>query len=167
MTKTPPWETYSEAALLDLLCGNADAARFVIDIAQCSHAYDDLIDRDKPVPDATVHGLVWKLLVSVPVNAFFRQHQDTIRPVLITAILNWHAATQMEKTGCAEELHVAHALRYALGDVVLLCMALLGGHQYAMDNARRARLMAQADTFAHYASEHPAQEFDHSDPHTD
>lgn len=167
MSHTPPWETYTEDGLVQLLCGNHDAARFVVDIAQCSHAYDDLIDRDKPVPDAAVHGLVWKLLVSVPTNAFFRQHQDVIRPVLITAILNWHAATAMEKSGCAEQLHIAHALRYALGDVLLLCMAIVGGHQHAMDNAHRARLMVQRDTFAHYASEHPSQEPNHTDPHTD
>lgn len=162
MNTTPPWETYSEAGLLELMLGNQDAARFVIDIAQCSHAYDDLIDRDKDIPDATVHGLMWKLLVTMPVNPFFRQHQDTIRPVLITGILNWHAATQMEKTGCAEQLHVAHALRYAIGDVVLMCMAIVGGHQHAMDNAHRARLMAQADTFAHYSTEHPPLEPDHA-----
>lgn len=167
MSHTPPWEIYSEEGLLQLLCGNQEAARFVVDIAQCSHAYDDLIDRDKPVPDAAVHGLVWKLLVSVPTNAFFRQHQDVIRPVLITAILNWHAATAMEKSGCAEQLHIAHALRYALGDVLLLCMAIVGGHQHAMNNAQRARLMVQRDTFAHYATEHSPQEPNHTDPHTD
>lgn len=167
MKTAPPWETYSEAGLLELMRGNADAARFIVDIAQCSHAYDDLIDRDKPVPDATVHGLIWKLLVSVPTNPFFRQHQDTIRPVLITGILNWKAATDMEATADLEELHIAHALRYALADVVLLCMAILGGHQYAMDNARRARLMGQADTWAHYVSEHPAQEHNHAPPYQD
>ena len=167
MTHTPPWETFSDAGLLELLCNNEDAARFVIDIAQCSHAYDDLIDQDKPVPDATVHGLIWKLLVSVPTNAFFRQHQDVIRPVLITGILNWHAATGMEKSGCAEQLHIAHATRYALADVILMCMAIVGGHDHAMRNAQRARLMAQKDTWAHYLSEHPPIEPDHVAPHID
>ena len=167
MSRTPPWETFSDAALLELMCGNTDAARMVIDLAQCSHAYDDLIDRDKPVEDATVHGLMWKLLVSLPVNPFFRQHQDTIRPVLITGILNWHAATGMEKTGCAEQLHIAHATRYALADVILLCMAIVGGHEHAMRNAQRARLMAQADTWAHYSTEHPSREPDHLGPTSD
>lgn len=167
MSAKPQWETYSEAALLELLCGNADAARFVVDIAQCSHAYDDLIDRDKPVPDDVVHGLMWKLLVSLPTNAFYRQHQDTLRPVLITGILNWKAATDMEAGADLEELHVSHALRYAIADVVLLCMAILGGHQYAMANARRARLMGQSDTWANYIAEHPPLETDHADPHQD
>ncbi len=167
MSTKPSWETYSEAGLLELLCGNADAARFVVDIAQCSHAYDDLIDRDKPVPDDVVHGLMWKLLVTVPTNSFYRQHQDTLRPVLITGILNWHAATGMEKSSCLEQLHVSHALRYALGDIVLLCMAIVGGHGHAMKNAQRARLMCQCDTFAHYASEHPTQEPDHLGPNSD
>ena len=93
MEHLPPWETFTPEALAELLCGNADAIRCVQTIARCSHTYDDLIDRDKPVADDSIHDLIWSLLVALPVNPFFRAHQDVIRPVLITGILNWKAAT--------------------------------------------------------------------------
>ncbi len=150
----PPWELYSPEGILELMAGNVDAAQFLLDIARCSHTYDDLIDRDKPVSDAAIHDLNWTLLVTLPTNPFYREHQDTIRPVLVTAILNWQAATEMESRGVAEELRVAHVLRYALADVMLLCMVLTGGRDHAMKHARRAALMGRADTWAHYQFEH-------------
>jgi hypothetical protein len=81
-----------------------------------------------------------------------------IRPVLITGILNWKAATDIERDGCTEELRIAHALRYAIADILLISMEIVGGHEHAMRNARRARLMSQADTWAHYKDEHPQPE---------
>lgn len=154
MNSTPPWETYSDAAALELLGGNADALRFVLDIARLSHVYDDLVDQDVPVGEQRVHDLMWTLLVTLPTNPFYRAHEDTLRPVIITGILNWKAATDMEQLGHREELRIAHGVRYAIADVFLLSMVLTVGREHAMKNARRARLLGQNDTWAHYASEH-------------
>ena len=165
MMAKPEWELYSEQGLLDLLCGNRDAVQFMIDISRVSHTYDDLIDRDKPVPDACIHDMVWSLLVTIPVNPFYRAHQNTLRPVLITSIMNWRASLEMERSQSDEELRIAHVTRYSLADALLLCMVLTGGHEHAARHARRARLMAQADTWANYASEHTTKEHSHADPH--
>lgn len=154
MSASPPWETYTEAAALELLGGNVDALRFVQDISHWTHFYDDLIDRDKPVSDAAVHENMWRLVVSIPTNAFFRAHQDVLRPVIVTGILNWQAANDIEREGSVEELRIAHTLRYSIADVLLLCMTLTCGREAAMKNARRARLMCQNDTWANYSSEH-------------
>lgn len=167
MEAKPPWELFSHEALSELLCGNQDAVRCVRDIARCSHVYDDLIDRDKPVGDQAIHDLIWTLLIALPVNPFYRDHQHVIRPVLITGILNWKAATDIEREGCREELRVAHVLRYAIADVLLICMEITGGHEHAMRHARRARLMSQADTWANYSSEHLLMENTHVQPQTD
>lgn len=167
MKAKPEWELYSEQGLLELVCGNTDAARFLVDIARCSHTYDDLIDKDKPQSDEAVHDLVWSLLVTIPTNPFYRANENTLRPVLITSIMNWRASVDMERSASVEELRIAHVTRYSLADVVLLCMVLTGGPDHAAQHARRARLMSQADTWAHYAAEHPIEEPDHADPHQD
>lgn len=154
----PPWELWTEAGLLDLMAGNHDAAKFVVDIATVSHIYDDLVDGDKPVPPAAGHDLVWRLLFEIPVNSFFVEHQATLRPVLVTSLLNWRAANEMEQGAVLEELRISHVTRYALADVLLICMLLAGGKDHAERNARRARLMGQADTWAHYKAEHLPKE---------
>lgn len=167
MNNTPPWPTCTQEMLLTLLCGNLDAVHMMQALSRCSHIYDDLIDGDKPVPTDAVHELVWRLLVELPVNPFYRQHQDAIRPVLITAILNWQAANDIERDGSEEELHISHALRYALADVLLIAMTIVGGRAHAMAHARAARLSVQNDTWSHYRSEHAQEENQHAQPHLD
>lgn len=154
----PDWELWSPAGLLELVCGDKDAARFICDVASCSHTYDDLIDQDKPASSAAIHKTMWSLLVGMPGNPFFAKHQDSLRPILTTAILNWRAANDMEQSGSLEELRIAHSIRYALSDVLLMCMVLTGGAEHAAANARRARLMGQNDTWAHYRAEHLPKE---------
>jgi hypothetical protein len=151
---TPPWPRATDADLVELMAGNEDAARLVRDIVFLSHTYDDLIDADKPVPAEHIHALMWKLLHAMPQNPFYRQHEDMFRGVIIAAQLNWHAATAMERAGELEELRLAHVLRYSIADVAMLAMAIAGGQDHAMKNARRCRLLSQFDTWAHYKGEH-------------
>lgn len=151
---TPPWNPATDDELLQLLCGNSAAVRMVKDIAFLSHAYDDLIDRDKPVPVESIHALFWKVMVALPDNPFWREHQAQLVPVIATSILNWRAANEIERDGVEEELRVAHAIRYSIADVLLLAMAIAGGPAHAAAHARRARLAGQQDTWAHYLSEH-------------
>ncbi len=149
----PPWPASTGDAMLELL-GDPDAVRMMNDIAAVSHAYDDLIDRDKPMGDDRIHALTWKLLVSLPSNPFYATHEALLRPVLIAGILNWHAANAMEASGDLEELRIAHAIRYSIGDVALVAMSITRGPAFAARNARRMRLLGQYDTWAHYKSEH-------------
>lgn len=145
---------YSEAALLEMMRGDADAVRLINELAFCSHVYDDLIDRDKPVDPQSIHRMMTMAFVSIPDNPFYRRHQAKLLPVLATGLLNWRAANEMEAVGDSEELHISHATRYSLADVALLAMVLAGGFEHAAKNARRLRLMAQNDTWSNYAAEH-------------
>lgn len=149
----PPWPAARDEDLFAML-GSADALRMVRDISLCSHVYDDLIDRDQEVPNDRVHSMVWKLLVSLPSNQFYAEHEAMLRPVLVAGILNWHAANAMEQSGELEELRIAHAIRYSVADVALVAMCITQGAEFAARNARRMRLALQFDTWAHYQSEH-------------
>lgn len=150
----PPWPQCTNDALLELMCGDADAVEMLRHISLWSHAYDDLIDRDKPIADDTIHDVMWRLLVKLPMNPFWRKHELLLRPLFITGILNWRAANDMQAAGCEEELRIAHVIRYSISDVGLMAMALAGGESHAMKNARRARLLFQFDTWEHYRGEH-------------
>lgn len=149
----PEWQELSYPILLELLCGNEDAARFYIDVARASHTYDDLIDADASVDAEAIHTMVWRLLFSIPLNAFFAAHQNILRPILMTGILNWVAANDMESTGITEELRVAHVVRFSVSDILLASMVLVGGVEHARKNARKARLLMQDETWIHYATE--------------
>jgi hypothetical protein len=149
-----PWPSAQDGEWLSLMCGNQDAVQFVLDIAYWSHIYDDLIDRDKPVSDETIHKVMWKVMIGLPMNPFYRLHQDMLRPLIITGIINWHAANQMEQSGCTEQLRVAHVTRHSIGDIALMAMALAGGQDHAIKNAHRCRLLMQTGSWAQYRQEH-------------
>lgn len=153
VVREPEWQPFSIELLREMLCGDDDAVRFYLDIARGSHVYDDLIDGDKPVSPEAVHALFWRMLFELPLNPFFVAHQATLRPVIMTGILNWIAANDMEQSGSTEELRVAHVIRYSVGDILLASMVLTGGIEHAKANARRARLMLQDETWQHYLQE--------------
>ena len=149
----PEWEPLDAALLRELLCGDEDAVAFYRCVANLSHTYDDLIDGDKAVSPQELHKFVWTALFDLPLNPFFDRFQGTLRPLLMTGVLNWIAANEMEASGSKEELRVAHVTRYAVGDVLLAAMTLTGGIDHARRNARRARLSLQDETWAHYSTE--------------
>jgi len=141
------------------MCGDADAVKFIDDIAYWSHVYDDLIDQDKPVAPDAIHTMMWKVMVALPMNPFYRKHEQMLRPLIINGIFNWHAANEMEASGSLEELRVSHVIRHSLGDIALMAMALTGGQEHAIKNARRCRLLMQTGSWAQYRQEHS-----HADP---
>ena len=149
----PAWEPLNAELLRELLCGDEDAVAFYRHVANLSHTYDDLIDGDKAVSPPQVHAWVWTALFELPLNPFFVRFEGTLRPLLMTGILNWIAANEMERSGSREELRVAHVTRYAVGDVLLAAMTLTGGIDHARRHARRARLSLQDETWAHYSTE--------------
>jgi hypothetical protein len=151
---SPSWELASRDAITELMSGNADAVQFLYDISIFANTYDDLIDKDKSLTDENIHTLMGKMMVEMPSNKFFQDHQSEILPVITTGLLNYHAANQIEVIGELEELRVSHCLRYSMIDVGLLCMKITGGYDFASKNARRARLMLQNDTWEHYKKEH-------------
>lgn len=146
----PPWETYTEEAALSLFQGNADALRLMQLWCDVSHTYDDLIDCDKHVPAESIHRMVWSLAVAIPENAFYQRFSAYLRPVVVLAINGWRAANEMEQSGSEEQLRIAHADRYLGSHFAIMLMELIGGHDYAVANARRARLMFQRDTWDNY-----------------
>jgi predicted XRE-type DNA-binding protein len=152
-SEPPAWQGLTPELLRELLLGNEDAVQFYLHVARWSHVYDDLVDADKPVSQEALHVFVWRMLFDIPLNPFFDQHQATLRPLLMTGILNWIAANEMEQSGCLEELRVAHVIRYSVSDILLASMVLVGGIEHARANARRSRLMMQDETWLHYSTE--------------
>lgn len=149
----PDWGPLSPELLHELLCGDESAMAFYRSVAAWAHVYDDLIDGDRPVSHADIHRFVWISLFDLPLNPFYARFQEVLRPIIMTGILNWIAANEMEASGSTEELRVAHVIRYSVGDVLLAAMTLTGGIDHARRNARRARLSLQDETWAHYSTE--------------
>jgi hypothetical protein len=148
----PPWDK-TVANYDELFLGDKDAMSFMDTVSKWSHLYDDLIDRDKEIPEEFVHEVMWAIMVGLPMNKFYVANAAVLAPIFATGILNWRAANEMERSGCKEELYIAHATRYSINDLALITLALVGGPEHAAKYARDARLSFQRDTISHYLKE--------------
>lgn len=127
--------------LLTILKGNLDAAAFCEEVIHAAHFWDDLIDRDRPLDDDRINAAMWRVLVELPRNRFYRKHFDTLNPVLMVAATNWITATKFEREqgACLDKLATAYVLRSSYVNVLVVSAILVGGAGYgiAMEPALR------------------------------
>jgi hypothetical protein len=127
MTITPE----QRQLLYQAVRGHPEAAEFCITLVEILHTWDDLIDRDKPVSPEAINQAFWLALVELPLNPFYQVHFHDLIPCLMTAILNWHAANDMEATESEADKEIAFILRSSYADVVEQAARLVGGYDWA------------------------------------
>ena len=114
--------------------GNADALEFLRAIAKVLHLWDDLVDRDKAIADATIHEAFGLALIDLPRNAFYRRHFEVLNAVLLNAIVNWRIATTMERNDAPDrrpyDFATAFILRSSYVDLLTMSATLIGGVEW-------------------------------------
>lgn len=113
------------------LKGNADAVDLNIALHEVVHLWDDLIDLDRPVTPADINKAFHHALITIPRNAFYRANFADLSPILESAIFDWLAANEIEKTKDVERLRQAYVLRYTLLSFTVICARIIGGPEWA------------------------------------
>jgi hypothetical protein len=104
--------------------GNADAHDLYVRLVYVAHAWDDLIDQDKP---ADVNTMVANLFLYMPTNPFFRQHEVEMRSLFMVGMVSYMAANIMEKSKDEHKIELAHYLRYMIMNMVVYMITVLNG----------------------------------------
>lgn len=131
--------------------GDRDALDLYERLVFVAHAWDDLIDQDKPV---NVNGLMANLLLYLPGNPCYRRFEGELRALFLVSMTSYMAANLMEKSGNDHKLELAHYLRYAVIHVAVFLIAALN------DLERGAEILAEAapvlvpERLADYVKEH-------------
>lgn len=135
--------------------GNEHALGFLLLLFNILHTWDDLVDNDKPVSSKTISGVFWDCLITLPSNGFFQHNKATILPILSTIILQWEAATNLEKTKHKSEhsLHIAFILRSTYADLITHCALLIGGYEWARQVSIELREFNYEESFCEYQEE--------------
>lgn len=97
--------------------GNVEAFRFVEMVSYLANFWDDLIDRDKPMPDERINAMMWMALIDLPRNRFYQQHYPALSALMATGAMEYMVAQQFERTKDAHGLELAHNLRYGIAQV--------------------------------------------------
>jgi hypothetical protein len=130
--------------------GHPDAAAFLITLIEILHAWDDLIDRDKPVSPEMINWAFWRALVELPRNCFYQEHFHDLNPILGMAIQNWHAANLMESTESEADKEISFILRSAYADIVIQAAYLVGGYEWSRQVSVPVRREFHKEGYAGY-----------------
>ena len=136
---------------LEASCGNPAAADFLVTTVRVLHLWDDLVDRDRPVANEEISHVFTKVLTELPRNPFFQSHMQTLTPVLLTAIQNWHIANAVERDIEHDVPHeAAFVLRSSYVDLVTMTATICGGYEHGVTIGRRVRAFAHREGFKTY-----------------
>lgn len=109
-----------------------DAVLWLIDMWETIQTLDDLVD-GVSVERPALDDLIWRVLVRLPDNAFYRAHQATLAPVIALCILKWQASDQRERAGVADAK--TYMWRAGYYDLVLMAVLLCHGMRTAQEAA--------------------------------
>lgn len=135
------------------LCGNEPAIELISNWFAVFHLWDDLKDRDREVSQREIDRSFYSQLVMVPNNPFFQAHQAMLTAQLMTSIMEWHAANELEASGDPHDLEIAYTLRCNVLGIIQLAALLCGGHDHAMAVGPEIRRFGQRETLAEYVGE--------------
>ena len=122
------WRTQRNAKLVEWIRDPA-AVAWVLDYFQACEVFDDLIDKDKPVTEDDIIGLLWTTLVDYAGNPFFLAHAGTLIPVVHMGISTWLDANEMERKGTDDALDFSYVLRDAYTGILQTVVELSRGRE--------------------------------------
>ena len=136
---------------LSWFAGDRDALDLYERLVYVVHAWDDLVDQDKP---ANVNAMVANLFLYMPVNPVFRKYEAELRALFFTGMVGYMAANIMEKTKDERKLELAHYLRYTIMNMVVFLIGVLNGADRAAEILVDAAETMIPERVADYVKEH-------------
>jgi hypothetical protein len=138
--------------LVRVLKGNADAIRFVQALTGVYDVWDDLVDGD-PVTPEQVDRAFFSALVMVPTNPFFLANREVLQPLILTGMLGWWAANNLERQPDERARRVAYVTRCDPANVIAMCAALVGGMDWARACGSEIELFINSEAPEDYMDE--------------
>jgi len=138
--------------LVRALRGNAEAIRFVQALTAVYNVWDDLIDGDPATP-AQIDQAFYLALVDLPSNPFFQANRTVLQPLIVTGMLGWWAANELETLPSERARRVAYVSRCDPADVIAMCAALVGGMDWARACMPEVKLFINSEAPGEYMDE--------------
>ena len=139
---------------LEWFGGNQDALNMYRMLVDIVHTWDDLIDRDKEVPDADINNAFLIALVYMPANPFYQSIQAQIMPMWLTVLSAYEVANKFERDKDEHGIEIAHNLRYAAGHVVAYMVQACVGYEKAKEIMPEIWKVIVDDRIDDYRKEH-------------
>lgn len=122
-----------EEFLSFVLKRDEQAVAFMLLVCTVLHFWDDLEDRDKPIARSDVDAAMFAALIVLPRNPFYQRHFTELSATLELAILNWHAANELEQRDGIDDKRIAFVVRSHYCNLAIQCARLVGGYAWARE----------------------------------
>lgn len=137
--------------LLECSCGDGAAADFFQIFYDTMHAWDDLVDRDKP---AGIDTVFIEPLFNLSANSFYAKYQHLLQPVVIMSINAWRDSTWLEREHGEKGRRFAYVLRTYPADVLVQIALITGGYSHMRAVSIKIReILINLESFEDYSQE--------------
>jgi hypothetical protein len=136
--------------LRGVLQNDMSAVVFCESLFRISQTLDDLIDRDKPVADSTIHHAFFLALIDLPSNPFYRANDVHLRAMMASALQDWKDSVDLEREGDRHGKTLAYVLRDQLTSVVVQVAGIVGGYVWMQEVSVEIRRFFHDETLVDY-----------------
>jgi len=151
---TPDWQDARNQKLMEWT-QNPYAVQFIVQFSDACELFDDLIDKDKPIPDDHVVRVLFVLLTEMPVNPFFEAYKHQLIPVITTGINAWLDANILEK-GSENDRVFSYVLRDWYAELIAYVICLTRGRDYMREVSMDVRnFFTHHETLEQYREDLP------------
>jgi hypothetical protein len=144
----------SKAGKLEWFGGNQDALNVYRMFVDMAHAWDDMVDGDRRVPEQELNNAFLIALVYLPANPFYRSIQDQILPMWLSIVSSYEAANKFEREKDPHGVEIAHTLRYAAGNIIAYAIHVCVGQEEARKHIPEMWKAVVHERFDAYRKEH-------------
>jgi hypothetical protein len=138
----------------ELFDGNADAANIFNLLCELSHIWDDIVDKDKEVPEALINRAFLIALVELPNSPLYRHIQGALLPMWITVVSCYETANKFERDKEEHGIEISHTLRYAAGNMIAYMVHVVFGQEKARELMPAIWKAVVYERFDDYKKEH-------------
>jgi len=107
---SPEWREHRDAKLLEWFGGDQDAMAFLMHISNITELWDDLVDKDREIPESEINRAMMAALIYLPCNPFYTKHAAYLTPLMISSINSWQDANTLSG-GTRSQRALAYTLR--------------------------------------------------------
>lgn len=132
------------------LKGNQSAISFFMESSLLAHFFDDLIDKDCSISKDEIQLNLWRSMITLPRNEFYRNNFNELNPLVASSILNWIAANELEKTDSSEDKEISFIIRSEYVNLLIHSALIVGGLAWANEITPKIRRFWHDETLAGY-----------------
>ena len=118
---------------------NLAAEEYLYSLAKAMRIIDDIYDQDYPVSKNQLIETIKTFIITIPMNSFYRKHQDLLLSHHITMWNTWRISNVLDSQGDSLDKIYAHVLRDYCYEIFVLVALITQGEKHMIKINKKIR----------------------------